>query len=108
MTRHALVVSVGLACLTVTAAGVHTPGPQARPATARKGAQASKPAAALPAPPVPRARFLEYARASADWTWDHREEILARWRETFDPRSPFGYRAPGGLLDLASIYAFLF
>jgi hypothetical protein len=56
----------------------------------------------------PRALYLRYARASADWTWDHREEILARWRETFDPNSPFGYRAPGGLLDLASIYAYLF
>jgi hypothetical protein len=68
------------------------------------GAQARLPAA----PAIPRDRYLQYARASADYTWDHREEILKRWRETFDPESPFGYRAPGGLIDMALIYAYLF
>ncbi len=56
----------------------------------------------------PRAAYLQYARASADYTWDHRDEIVSRWRETFDAWGPFGYRAPGGLLDLASIYAYLY
>ncbi len=55
-----------------------------------------------------RADYLAYARASADWTWNHRDEILARWRETFDAASPFGYRPPGYLIDMATIYAFLF
>jgi hypothetical protein len=57
---------------------------------------------------VTRDRYLQYARASADWTWDHQDEILANWRKTFDPESPFGYRAPGGLIDMALIYAYLF
>jgi hypothetical protein len=72
-----------------------------RPASSRGPAVASGVA-------VTRADYLAYARASADYTWDHRDEIVARWRETFDPASPFGYRAPGGLLDLAAIYATLF
>jgi hypothetical protein len=65
----------------------------------------SPPAQAAPA--VTRDRYLQYARASADWTWDHQGELLARWRETFDPDSVFGYRAPGNLLEMALIYAFL-
>ena len=56
---------------------------------------------------ITRERYLQYARASADWTWDHQDEILASWRKTFDPQSPFGYRAPGGLIDMALIYAYL-
>mgnify|MGYP001044574622 FL=1 len=57
---------------------------------------------------APRDRYLAYARASADWTHDHAGEILARWRETFDPLNVFGYRAPGGLLEMAVIYAYLY
>jgi len=57
---------------------------------------------------IPRDRYLQYARASADYTWDHQEEILKQWRATFDPDSPFGYRAPGGLIDMALIYSYLF
>ena len=68
----------------------------------------AKAAAVAPGIAVTRADYLAYARASADYTWEHRDEILARWRETFDPASPFGYRAPGGLLDLAAIYAVLY
>jgi acyl dehydratase len=64
--------------------------------------------AVAPGITVTRADYLAYARASADYTWDHRDESVARWRETFDPSSPFGYRAPGGLIDLASIYATLY
>jgi hypothetical protein len=60
--------------------------------------------------PMPGAdtRYLDYAKASADWAWDHREETLARWRAQFDPEGPFGYRAPGNLLEIALIYASLF
>jgi len=54
------------------------------------------------------ARYIEYARAAADFAWDHREENLARWRAQFDPASPFGYRAPGNLLETALIYSYLF
>jgi hypothetical protein len=68
------------------------------------GAQAQPPAA----PAIPLDRYLQYARAAADYTWDHREDSLKRWRETFDPESPFGYRAPGGLIDMALIYAYLY
>ena len=60
------------------------------------------------APVIPRDRYLQYARAAADWTWDHQGEILKQWRATFDPESPFGYRAPGGLIDMALIYSYLF
>jgi hypothetical protein len=75
------------------------------------GQARSRPSAQVKAAPgvlFPRAAYLQYARASADWTWDHRDEIVARWRQTFDAWGPFGYRAPGGLLDLASIYAYLY
>ncbi|MGD0783135.1 MAG: ATP phosphoribosyltransferase regulatory subunit, partial [Candidatus Aminicenantales bacterium] len=51
---------------------------------------------------------LAYARASADWAWRHYDESLAAWRKSFDPGNVFGYRAPGGLLEMASIYASLY
>jgi len=54
---------------------------------------------------VPLARYLAYARAAADWTWEHRDELLESWKDSFDPRSPFGYRPPGGLLEMAVIDA---
>ena len=73
-------------------------------ARARSGAQA---AAAAKTAPL-NAQYLGYARASADWAWDHREESLERWRASFDPDSPFGYRPPGGLLEIALIYATLY
>jgi hypothetical protein len=56
----------------------------------------------------PRDRYLAYARASADWMYDHTEEALTRWKETFDPLNVFGYRAPGGLLEMAVIYSYLY
>ncbi len=55
-----------------------------------------------------RDRYLAYARASADWMHDHTEEVLAQWKKTFDPLNVFGYRAPGGLLEMACIYSFLY
>ncbi len=58
--------------------------------------------------PVTQSQYLAYARASAEWAWQHYEESLAAWRKSFDPKNVFGYRAPGGLLEMASIYATLF
>ena len=68
------------------------------------------PAAAAPAPPIPvrQAEYLAYAKAAADWTWRSYDEVVARWRQGFDPKNVFGYRAPGGLLEMAAIYAHFF
>lgn len=63
--------------------------------------------AADPANP-PIADYLAYARAAAQHTWEHYDEIVARWRERFDPESVFGYQAPGALLEMAVIYAYLY
>ncbi len=52
-----------------------------------------------------KARYTAYARASADWAWSHYDEIVALWKKSFDPNNVFGYRAPGGLLEMAAIYA---
>jgi hypothetical protein len=72
-------------------------------------AAASLPAAASAAPePVRQAQYLAYARASADWTWQHYDETIERWKKTFDPNNVFGYRAPGGLLEMAAIDAYFF
>ena len=57
---------------------------------------------------APRSRYLAYARSSADWTYAHRDELLAQWKKTFDPLNVFGYRGPGGLLEMAFIYSYLF
>ena len=55
-----------------------------------------------------RKTYLEYARRTADATWNRRDELIATWRKTFEPDNPFGYRAPGGLIEMAGIYAALF
>ncbi len=55
--------------------------------------------------PSRKARYAAYARASADWAWDHYDETIAQWKKSFDPNNVFGYRAPGGLLEMAAIYA---
>jgi len=57
---------------------------------------------------VPRAEYLAYARASADWTWQHYDEIIGKWKQTFDPKNVFGYRPPGYLLETAAIYSYLY
>lgn len=88
-----------LACVSLLAA----PGAQS-PARDRR----ATPAAVQKVQPGVNTGYLDYAKASADWAWDHREETLARWRAQFDPDSPFGYRAPGGLLEIALIYSSLF
>jgi hypothetical protein len=85
----------------------HTPFRRIRPrAFVAAGLLALLLAPALQA--APRSRYLAYARASADWTFAHKDELLAQWRKTFDPLNVFGYRAPGGLLEMAVIYAYLF
>ena len=66
------------------------------------------PLLARPARAASRDRYLAYARASADWTYAHKDEILAQWTKTFDPLNVFGYRAPGGLLEMAVIYSYLY
>ncbi len=70
-------------------------------------AAAAPPAAAAPRA-IPMARYLAYARASADWAYAHTDDILAQWKKTFDPLNVFGYRAPGGLLETAVIYAYFY
>ena len=57
---------------------------------------------------VSKADYLAYARASADWTWQHYDELVDRWKKSFDPKYVFGYRAPGGFLEMAAIYAWLY
>jgi hypothetical protein len=57
---------------------------------------------------VPLEKYLSYARASADYYWDHYDEIIERWRKRFDADNVFGYRPPGGLLEMAVIYSYLF
>ncbi|UCD76018.1 MAG: hypothetical protein JSV91_03665, partial [Phycisphaerales bacterium] len=59
-------------------------------------------------PSIPLTHYLDYARSSADWTWDHHDELIAGWRSGFDPDSVFGYRPPGRLLEMAVIYAWLY
>jgi hypothetical protein len=56
---------------------------------------------------VTRAQYLDYAQKAADWTWQNYDEVITRWKEGFDPDNVFGYRPPGGLLEMAVIYAYL-
>lgn len=105
MRKHALVAGSSAGALAVA---IVVGGTVVLCAGAAGQKKAVKPLPAAPGIVVTRADYLAYARAAADYTWEHREEQLARWRETFDPASPFGYRAPGGLIDLALIYSALF
>jgi hypothetical protein len=57
---------------------------------------------------VPLKKYLEYARASADYVYNQRDSIVIKWRKTIDPEDIFGYRAPGSLLEMAAIYANLY
>jgi len=58
--------------------------------------------------PSRRAQYRAYAKSSADWVWTHFDETIANWRKSFDPKNVFGYRAPGGLLEMAAIYTHFF
>lgn len=101
------VVASLLVAATLTLCAARPSGLPAAPGPSAGLAQAGRPSAPAARPRLTRTAYIEYARAAADSTWDRREQLLARWRETFDPDTPFGYRAPGGLLEAASIYAFL-
>ncbi len=57
--------------------------------------------------PVPRIKYLEYACASAEWTWNHYDSLVGIWKKTLDPEYVFGYNPPGRLLEMATIYAYL-
>ncbi|MCX6224914.1 MAG: hypothetical protein NTV01_09240, partial [Bacteroidia bacterium] len=57
---------------------------------------------------IPLKKYLEYARASADYVYDQRDSIVIKWRKTINPEDIFGYRAPGSLLEMAAIYATLY
>jgi len=67
-------------------------------------------AAESPAGPevVPLAQYWELARASAEWVFGHQAELISQWQKSFDPENVFGYRPPGGLLEMAVISASLF
>jgi hypothetical protein len=58
--------------------------------------------------PVPRQAYLAYAKSAAQWIWDHYDERIRQWKAGMDPENVFGYRPPGGLLEMAVIYAHLF
>ncbi len=57
---------------------------------------------------IPLKKYLEYARASADYVYDQKDSIVIKWRKTINPEDIFGYRAPGNLLEMAAIYATLY
>ena len=57
---------------------------------------------------VPLSQYWDFARASADWVFLHQDELIAQWQKSFDPENVFGYRPPGGLLEMAVISASLF
>ncbi|MDP8289226.1 MAG: hypothetical protein RAP03_21345, partial [Candidatus Electryonea clarkiae] len=58
--------------------------------------------------PIPIGEYLEFARSSADWTWENRDSLINNWRNTFDRESIFGFRSPPRLLEMATIYATLY
>jgi len=51
-----------------------------------------------------RAKYLDYARSSADWTWAHRGELVDTWKKR-EKSSVFC--PPAGLLETAAVYALL-
>ena len=53
-------------------------------------------------------RYLDFAEASANWTFEHLDSLTEMWRSTIDPNSVFGYRPPSRLLETATIYAHLY
>jgi len=59
-------------------------------------------------PPIPRKKYLDFARATADWTWEHYDSLVSVWKKNLDPDYVFGYAPPGSLLEMATIYAHLF
>ncbi len=58
--------------------------------------------------PIPMQKYLAFAHASADWTWDHYDSLVTEWKKHLDPDNVFGYRPPSRLLEMATIYAWLY
>jgi len=63
---------------------------------------------AMATAPVPLEKYLEFAHASADWTWQHYDSLVTAWKQRLDPDNVFGYRPPPRLLEMATIYAYLY
>jgi hypothetical protein len=57
---------------------------------------------------VPLKKYLEFARAAADWTWEKYDSLEQLWIKSIDPTNVFGYRPPSRYLEAATIYATLF
>ena len=64
--------------------------------------------AAQPVSKVPLKKYLEFARAAADWTWNKYDSLEQAWIRSIDPGSVFGYRPPSRYLEAAAIYATLY
>lgn len=58
--------------------------------------------------PIPQEKYLEFAHKSAEWTWNHYDSLVAVWKQSLDPDYVFGYNPPGRILEMATIYAYLF
>jgi hypothetical protein len=58
--------------------------------------------------PLPRTAYLKYIRTSADWTWNHYDSLITMWKKSLDPEYVFGYSPPGRLLEMATIYSYLY
>jgi len=58
--------------------------------------------------PVPLEKYLEYSRTAANLTWERYDSIVENWKENLDPDHVFGYQPPGNLLEMATIYAYLY
>ena len=57
---------------------------------------------------IPLAQYRDFARSAAVWVFEHQDELITQWQKSFDPENVFGYRPPGGLLEMAVISASLF
>ena len=58
--------------------------------------------------PIPRSKYIEFARASADWTWEHKDSLENAWREKYQASTIWGFRPPSRFLEMATIYATLY
>ncbi len=57
---------------------------------------------------VTRKTYLEYARKSADWAWQHYDDIVTTWKSQVQQRAAAEYNPPDYLLEMACIYAQLY
>lgn len=58
--------------------------------------------------PTPLIKYLQFACATADWTWQHYDSLVSVWKKNLDPEYVFGYNPPGALLEMATIYSYLY